>query len=135
MLGHLGGDAWATWSWLSGQAPSLCAACVGVLRNGAVQEEIRFLICPELIVCRLLAEAMDANEALHMHGFERFSRYTGYAQTFTFAGGYARDGSEGGGSDAQDRSALPSSATSRSGRMKRRLPRCSTRPSPSIRAP
>lgn len=60
----------------------------GVLRNGCVQEEIRFLICPELIVSRLLAETMADNEALVMRGFERFSSYTGYAASFACAGRY-----------------------------------------------
>ena len=36
----------------------------GVLRNGCVQEEIRFLICPELIVSRVLLETLADNEAL-----------------------------------------------------------------------
>jgi len=59
----------------------------GVLRNGAVQEEIRFLICPELIVSRAIAEPMAPHEALLMRGFERFSNYSGYGHaTFAFAG-------------------------------------------------
>ena len=60
----------------------------GVLGNGSVQEEIRFLICPELIVSRLLCERMEANEAILMQGFERFSCYGGYARTFTCAEPY-----------------------------------------------
>ena len=40
----------------------------GVLNNGLVQEEIRFMICPEMIVSRLLTEALDKNEALIMTG-------------------------------------------------------------------
>jgi poly(ADP-ribose) glycohydrolase len=36
----------------------------GVLGRGCVQEEIRFVICPELIVARLFTEALDATEAL-----------------------------------------------------------------------
>ena len=60
----------------------------GVLRNGCVQEEIRFLICPELIVSRLITEALADNEALLMSGFERFSSYEGYARTFAHAGPY-----------------------------------------------
>ena len=60
----------------------------GVLGNGSVQEEIRFLICPELIVSRLLCERMEPNEAILMQGFERFSCYGGYARTFTCAEPY-----------------------------------------------
>ena len=58
----------------------------GVLRAGCVQEEIRFLISPELIVSRLLTESLLGHEALLMGGFERFSNYTGYARTFEYAG-------------------------------------------------
>ena len=47
----------------------------GVLGEGCVQEEIRFLICPELIVSRLITEELDDNECLVMTGAERFSRY------------------------------------------------------------
>ena len=60
----------------------------GVLRHGCVQEEIRFLLCPELIVSRLLAESLEDHEALLLYGAERFSSYTGYARTFEYAGPY-----------------------------------------------
>lgn len=36
----------------------------GVLGSGCVQEEIRFIICPELIVSRLFVEQLGDNEAL-----------------------------------------------------------------------
>lgn len=58
----------------------------GVLGRGCVQEEIRFVICPELFVTKLVAEVMRPNEALFMVGCERFSAYTGYASSFSFAG-------------------------------------------------
>ena len=58
----------------------------GVLRNGAVQEEIRFLICPELIVSRLLAERLRDHEALVFSNFARHSNYEGYGRSFRFAG-------------------------------------------------
>ena len=61
----------------------------GVLGNGSVQEEIRFLICPELIVSRLLCERMEANEAILLQGFERLSHYRGYARSFECAEPYA----------------------------------------------
>ncbi|XP_038061857.1 poly(ADP-ribose) glycohydrolase-like [Patiria miniata] len=60
----------------------------GVLGHGLVQEEIRFMICPELIVSRLFTEVLDANECLLMKGAERFSDYTGYASTFRWNGDY-----------------------------------------------
>lgn len=47
----------------------------GVLGEGCVQEEIRFLICPELIVSRLFTEGLDDNECLVMTGAEQFSKY------------------------------------------------------------
>lgn len=58
----------------------------GVLSRGCVQEEIRFAICPELLLSRLLCESLRDNEALIMNGAATFSKYTGYASTFQFAG-------------------------------------------------
>ncbi|XP_073978145.1 poly(ADP-ribose) glycohydrolase-like isoform X2 [Rhodnius prolixus] len=60
----------------------------GVLGRGAVQEEIKFLICPELVVSRLFTECLDDNEALIVTGCERFNKYVGYGDTFTWAGNY-----------------------------------------------
>lgn len=40
----------------------------GVTSAGLVQEEIRFLINPELIVSRLFTEALDHNECLIITG-------------------------------------------------------------------
>ncbi|XP_058478004.1 poly(ADP-ribose) glycohydrolase [Solea solea] len=54
----------------------------GVTGSGLVQEEIRFLINPELIVSRLFTEALDHNECLIITGTEQYSKYTGYAQTY-----------------------------------------------------
>ena len=39
-----------------------------MLGYGLVQEEIRFLLCPEMIVSRLITEALDKNECLIMTG-------------------------------------------------------------------
>ncbi|XP_061087122.1 poly(ADP-ribose) glycohydrolase-like isoform X2 [Conger conger] len=58
----------------------------GVTGSGLVQEEIRFIINPELIVSRLFTEAMDHNECLIITGTEQYSRYTGYAETYKWAG-------------------------------------------------
>lgn len=60
----------------------------GVLGNGCVQEEIRFVICPEMIVSKLITEVLDKNEALFMIGCERFSVYHGYAASFEFRGNF-----------------------------------------------
>lgn len=60
----------------------------GVLNYGCVQEEIRFVICPELLCSRLFTEVLDDNECLLMLGCERFNRYNGYASTFEWTGDY-----------------------------------------------
>ncbi|KAJ6637165.1 Poly(ADP-ribose) glycohydrolase [Pseudolycoriella hygida] len=60
----------------------------GVLGHGCVQEEIRFVICPEMIISKLITEVLDKNEALLMIGCERFSTYEGYASSFEFSGNY-----------------------------------------------
>ncbi|XXG89532.1 hypothetical protein AAC387_Pa12g1512 [Persea americana] len=60
----------------------------GALHTGCVQEEIRFMISPELIVSMLFLSSMDDNEAIEIVGAERFSNYTGYASSFLFMGDY-----------------------------------------------
>ena len=56
----------------------------GVLGFGCVQEEIRFLICPEFIVSMLFTEVMQDNECVVITGAEMFSKYTGYSDTYKF---------------------------------------------------
>ncbi|XP_060861431.1 poly(ADP-ribose) glycohydrolase [Metopolophium dirhodum] len=58
----------------------------GVLGHGSVQEEIRFLICPELLVSQLFSEKMLHTEAIIITGVERFSDYSGYANSFEWKG-------------------------------------------------
>ncbi|GBP58887.1 Poly(ADP-ribose) glycohydrolase [Eumeta japonica] len=60
----------------------------GVLSYGCVQEEIRFVICPELLVSMLFTEVLKPTEALLMIGCERYSSYSGYGDTFQWAGDY-----------------------------------------------
>ncbi|KAI3365169.1 hypothetical protein L3Q82_010271, partial [Scortum barcoo] len=60
----------------------------GVTGSGLVQEEIRFLINPELIVSRLFTEALDHNECLIITGTQQYSKYTGYAQTYQWSGSH-----------------------------------------------
>ncbi|XP_010469662.1 PREDICTED: poly(ADP-ribose) glycohydrolase 1 isoform X1 [Camelina sativa] len=60
----------------------------GSLSRGCVQEEIRFMINPELIAGMLFLPRMDDNEAIEVVGIERFSCYTGYASSFRFAGDF-----------------------------------------------
>ena len=43
-----------------------------------MQEEIRFVISPELIVGMLFISQMHNNEAIEIRGAERFSKYDGY---------------------------------------------------------
>ncbi|KAL3583321.1 hypothetical protein D5086_014382 [Populus alba] len=58
----------------------------GALHRGCVQEEIRFMINPELIAGMLFLPCMEDNEAIEIVGAERFSNYTGYASSFRFSG-------------------------------------------------
>ncbi|GAB2217942.1 hypothetical protein Droror1_Dr00001156 [Drosera rotundifolia] len=60
----------------------------GALHMGCVQEEIRFMINPELIAGMLFLPSMSDNEAIEIIGAERFSNYSGYASTFWFSGDY-----------------------------------------------
>lgn len=60
----------------------------GILGNGAVMEEIRFSICPELIAARLFTECLADNETLVITGAQRYSKYAGYGHTFKYSGNY-----------------------------------------------
>ncbi|XP_037542670.1 poly(ADP-ribose) glycohydrolase [Nematolebias whitei] len=60
----------------------------GVTGHGLVQEEIRFLINPELIVSRLFTEALEYNECLIITGTEQYSKYTGYAESYKWKASY-----------------------------------------------
>ncbi|XP_022743608.1 poly(ADP-ribose) glycohydrolase 1 isoform X1 [Durio zibethinus] len=60
----------------------------GALNRGCVQEEIRFMINPELIAGMLFLPSMAENEAIEIVGAERFSDYMGYASSFRFSGDY-----------------------------------------------
>ena len=51
----------------------------GVLGVGALQEEIRFLQCPELIVCRLFITRMGDDQAVHVSGYRQFNKTKGYS--------------------------------------------------------
>ncbi|CAF1865740.1 BnaCnng33150D [Brassica napus] len=58
------------------------------LSYDTLQEEIRFVINPELIAGMIFLPRMDVNEAIEIVGVERFSRYTGYGPSFQYAGDY-----------------------------------------------
>ena len=48
--------------------PRLNSLLLLLFWQGCVQEEIRFLICPELILSRLFIERLDANECIIITG-------------------------------------------------------------------
>lgn len=53
----------------------------GVLREGSVQEEIRFLMCPELLVGKLfMRREMKDKEAISIVGAYVYSSYVGYGR-------------------------------------------------------
>lgn len=60
----------------------------GVTGHGLVQEEIRFIINPELIVSRLFTEALEPNECLIITGTEQYSKYSGYAESYEWKESY-----------------------------------------------
>lgn len=51
--------------------------CKQSVISSMVQEEIRFMINPELIVGMLFMACMEDNEAIEIVGAERFSQYMG----------------------------------------------------------
>ncbi|CAK6976459.1 poly(ADP-ribose) glycohydrolase [Scomber scombrus] len=58
----------------------------GVLGSGLVQEEILFLINPELIVSRLFTEKLGDRECLIITGSQQYSSYSGYGDSFEWTG-------------------------------------------------
>ena len=56
--------------------------------KGCVQEEIRFLINTELLITRLFTAKLLDNEVIIITGAERYCNYTGYSDTFQFAGNF-----------------------------------------------
>lgn len=60
----------------------------GVLNSGCVQEEIFFVICPELIVAKLFTEKLLSQDALVITGAEQFNEYANYADKFKWKGSF-----------------------------------------------
>jgi hypothetical protein len=58
----------------------------GVLKGGAVQEEILFALDPEAIVALLFMEEMDDNDGIGIFNTIQYSNNKGYALTFEFSG-------------------------------------------------
>ncbi|XP_065339174.1 poly(ADP-ribose) glycohydrolase-like isoform X2 [Cloeon dipterum] len=54
----------------------------GVIGRGCLQEEIRFITCPELIVARLFTEQLKDNEALVITNFWQYADHSGYQDDF-----------------------------------------------------
>lgn len=52
------------------------------------QEDIIFINNPELMPALLFHQYMQPNECILMVGAERFSSYTGYLETYQFAGNF-----------------------------------------------
>ncbi|XP_061500842.1 poly(ADP-ribose) glycohydrolase [Anopheles gambiae] len=63
----------------------------GVIGHGCVQEEIRCVINPELLVGRLLFESLRETEAYFVLGTEQYCAYANYASAFAFDADH-RDG-------------------------------------------
>lgn len=63
----------------------------GVTDSGCVQEEIRFMQCPELIVSLLFTDRLDHNESIQITGYRQFNDTRGYGrenapERFTYVG-------------------------------------------------
>lgn len=63
----------------------------GVLEGCYGQEEIRFTICPELLVARLFCDGMGTNEAVFIAGVRQYSCYSGKDREFTFEGPFLEE--------------------------------------------
>ena len=60
----------------------------GVIGSGTVQEEIKMVQAPEMIVARLFTAPLQDNEVLFITGAKRYSQTSGYSDTFRFEGHY-----------------------------------------------
>jgi len=58
----------------------------GGIDNTCLQEQILFVIYPELFVTCLVCEKMLDHEAVIITGVQQFATYKGYSETFKFAG-------------------------------------------------
>jgi len=58
----------------------------GVLLGGNVQEEIRFMICPELIASMPLCDMMLPHEAIEIVGAIQYANYLGYGGSLQYNG-------------------------------------------------
>ncbi|GKT35763.1 Poly(ADP-ribose) glycohydrolase like protein [Aduncisulcus paluster] len=58
----------------------------GVFNRGSVQEEIMFMIAPDLCISKLLCETLVDDDAVWVIGGKPVSNYTGYSREFQYAG-------------------------------------------------
>eukprot|EP01054_Gregarina_sp_Poly1_P005781 Gregarina_sp_Poly_1__5780@NODE_3040_length_1434_cov_34_719824_g1924_i0_p1_GENE_NODE_3040_length_1434_cov_34_719824_g1924_i0NODE_3040_length_1434_cov_34_719824_g1924_i0_p1_ORF_typecomplete_len462_score63_75PARG_cat/PF05028_14/1_2e61_NODE_3040_length_1434_cov_34_719824_g1924_i0301415 len=58
----------------------------GVLKHGAAQEEILYMICPELLLSCLMCPQMRQYQTIEVRNVWRFAEYTGFTRSFKFAG-------------------------------------------------
>ena len=65
----------------------------GVMHMGAVQEEIMFSVCPELLISLMFCSVMADDEALVLVNAERIARYSGYNTGLKFTGDYVETSS------------------------------------------
>jgi poly(ADP-ribose) glycohydrolase len=60
----------------------------GVLGHGTIQEEIRFMLSPELIVSLLFTAELEDNECIVIVGAEQFNIHSGYSHSFKWEGDF-----------------------------------------------
>ncbi|TNN07361.1 Poly(ADP-ribose) glycohydrolase isoform 1 [Schistosoma japonicum] len=60
----------------------------GVLNSGCLQEEIMFVLRPELLISCLFVERLEFDETLIIEGAEQYSVGSGYADDFCWAGDF-----------------------------------------------
>lgn len=63
----------------------------GVLKSGAVQEEILFMICPECIPSLYFFEEFEDNEVGFITGADRINKIQGYKKNFQFIGDFPQN--------------------------------------------
>ena len=56
----------------------------GCISSGECQEEILFLIFPQLFASMLICERMDYNEVIFISNIKRYANYTGYHKSLAF---------------------------------------------------
>ncbi|CAF2430962.1 unnamed protein product [Rotaria sp. Silwood2] len=61
------------------------------MNDGCVQEEIRFTVCPEMIISLLVCEVMKDDECIFLIGCERYCSYKGYGFGLEFKADFVDD--------------------------------------------